>query len=199
MFVNSKHMKSVYAFSCIVLCVIFLMPTLAITLPALGDEKFSVLWLLGPAHMMEGYPHNVVQGENYQVFLGVANQMGELEYYLIRVKLANQSEPLPDNSAGTPSSLPDVYEYRLFLQNNATWEINFSFSLNGVSFEGNTSMISIFSIDGHVINVNKIAMRDAVDNGFHYELFFELWIYNSTSSTFQYHDRFVGFLFRVAE
>jgi hypothetical protein len=193
MFVNFKHVKSVYASSCIVLCLIFLTPTLAVTLPAPGEEKFSALWLLGPAHMIEGIPSNVVQGEKYQVFLGVGNQMGELEYYLIRVKMGNQSDPLPDKLAGIPSNLAVVYEYRLFLQSNATWETDFSFVFNDVSFEGNTSRISTISIDENSVNLDKIATQNAVENGFHYELFFELWIYNSTISAFQFHNRFVGF------
>ena len=186
-------MKGVYTFSCVVLCLIFLAPTLVLTLPPIGEEKFSSLWILGPNHLMEGYPSTVVPGETYEIFLGVNNQMGSLTYYLVKVKIANQSETLPYISTGTPSNLPAVYEYRLFLQNNATWERDFSFAFNEVVFEGNNSRISAISIDGNNVNINKTAKRDTLDNKFYYELFFELWIYNSTISSFQFHHRAVGF------
>jgi len=190
---NFKNVKNVYVFSCVVLCLIFLSPSLAMIVHFPEGEKFSELWILGSTHQMNDYPFNVSQGVSYHVFLGLGNQMGSLEYYSIRVKLRNQSEPMSDNSAGTPSGLPTAYEYRLFLRNNSTWEKEFSFSFNDVSFEGNLSRISAVSIDGHPINVNKIALKDQRDNGFYYEMFFELWIYNSTASAFQFHNRTVGF------
>jgi hypothetical protein len=190
---NFKNVKQLYVLSCIVLCLIFLSPTLALIVHFPEGETFSELWVLGATHQMEDYPFSVSQGVNYHIFLGVANQMGSLEHYSVRVKLRNQSEPMPDNLAGTSSELPTIYEYRLFLCNNATWETEFSFSLSGVSFEGSLSKISTFSINGYPINVDKIALSDERDNGFYYELFFELWIYNSTTSTFQFDNRNVGF------
>ena len=197
---NYEHKKSVYTISCILLCLIFLSPTLVVTLPPPGEEKFSTLWILGPDHMMEGYPSNVIPGQNYHLFLGVGNQMGGLEYYLIKVKLANQSDPLPtssDNLTRIPSSLSSVYEYRLFLQKNATWEKDFSFAFNDVSYQGNTSRISTISIDGNPVKINKIAVKDSADNEYHFELFFELWIYNFAVSTFQFHNRSVGLRMNV--
>lgn len=180
-------------FSCILLCIIFLSPTLAIIVAFPEGEQFSELWILGPTHMMEGYPYNVSPGVNYHVSLGVSNHMGVFEYYLIRVNLRNQSELMQNNLAGISSGLPTVYEYRLFLPNNSTWETEFSFSLEDVSFEGNASRISTIIINGNPVNVGKNTIQDEEDGGFYYELFFELWIYNSTISVFQFHNRSVGF------
>jgi hypothetical protein len=197
--VKFENARRVYIFICVVLCLILLLPTVAVTVPFPEGQRFSELWILGPTHMMEGYPFNVSIGANYHVFLGVGNHMGGLEYYSVRVKLRNQSEPMPDDSAGIPSGLPSVYEYRLFLQNNAIWETEFSFSFSGVSFEGNVGRISTIMIDGYPVNVNKITTQNEGDNGFRYELFFELWIYNSTISAFQFHDRSVGFWINMTE
>lgn len=194
---NFKNMRRLYVSSCIVLCLIFLSPTLAVIVPFPEGEKFSELWILGPTHMMEGYPFNVSPGENYQVFLGVGNQMGEFEYYSIRVKLRNKSEPLPDSEAGLPSSLEPIFEYRVFLTNNATWEKEFSFSFEDVFFEDKVSRVSRISINGYHVNVNKVAIWDDANSGFYYQLFFELWIYNATVSSFQFHNRYVGFWLNV--
>jgi uncharacterized membrane protein len=196
--VNYRHMKIVYAFSCTLLCLLFLAPALATTFPPSGKEEFSELWVLGPNHMIERYPSAVVPGENYHVFLGASNHMGNLEYYLIKVKLRNQSEPIPNKSAETPSALPAIHEYRLILLDNSTWESDVTFSFANIHIEQNFVKISTISIDGHPLNVDKTARIDEDNGRFYFEIFFELWIYNSTSSTFQYHNRFVGFQISIA-
>jgi uncharacterized membrane protein len=146
--VNFKNVGRLYVFSCVALCLIFLSPTLAVIVPFPEGEKFSELWILGSTHIMEDYPFDVSPGVNYHVFLGVGNQMGELECYSVRVKLRNQSEPSPGSETGLPSSLEPIFEYRVFLINNSTWEKEFSFSFEAVSFEGNVSRVSRLSISG---------------------------------------------------
>ena len=190
---NFETVKLFYVFSCIALCLVILSPTLLTIVPFPEGEKFSEIWLLGPTHMMEGYPFDVSPGASHHVFLSVGNQMGDLECYSLQVKLRNESEPMPDKLAGTPSGLPTVYDYRLFLRNNATWEKEFSFSFQDVTFEGNVCRISKILIEDNVVNVDKIALQNEGDKGFYYQVFFELWIYNATISAFQFHNRYVGF------
>jgi len=191
--VNFENVKLVYVFSCVALCLVILSPTLASVVTFPEGEKFSELWVLGPNRMAEGYPFNVSAGEVYKVYLGVGNHMGDLGYYRVYVKFRNQSEPLPNSTAGVPSSLEPVFEYNVFLRNNETWERELSFSFEGVSFEGNVSRVSKVLVDGYAVDVDKIAVWDETNNVFYYQLFFELWIYNATVSGFQFHDRWVGF------
>jgi hypothetical protein len=156
-------------------------------------EKFSELWILGPNRMVEGYPFNVSASALYKVYLGVGNYMGDLEYYTVYVKFRNQTEPLPNSTAGLPSPLEPVLEYHMFLRNNETWEREFSFSFESVSFEGNVSRVSKVLVGGYAVDVDKMAVWDETNNVFYYQLFFELWIYNATVSGFQFHNRWVGF------
>ena len=193
----SENIKLFYMISCVLLGLIILSPTLFSVIPLPEGEGFSELWILGSNHMLEGYPYEVSPGITYHVFLDISNQMGYLEYYLVRVSLRNQSEPMPDNLAGIPSGLPTAYEYRVFLPNNATWENEFSFSAEAVSFNGNTNRISKILIDSQPVEVDKTAVQNEEDNGFYYELFFELWIYNSTISAFNFHNRSVGFWIKL--
>jgi hypothetical protein len=191
--VNFGNAKLVYVFSCVVLSLIILSPTLAEVVTFPSGEQFSELWILGPNRMAEGYPFNVSAGEAYKVYLGVGNHMGDLNYYRVYVKFRNQSEPLPNSTAGLPSPLEPVFEYNVFLRDNATWEKEFSFSFEGVSFEGNVSRVSKVLVGGYAVDVNKIAVWNETNNVFYYQLFFELWIYNATVSGFQFHNRWVGF------
>jgi hypothetical protein len=190
--VNFGDAKVVYVFSCIVLSLIILSPTVVEVIPFPAGEQFSELWVLGSGHMLEGYPFNVSAGESYKVYLGVGNQMGDLEYYRVYVKFRNESELLPNSSAGVPSPLEPIFEYNVFLRNNATWEDEVSFLFNGVSFDGNSCRVSKVLIGNYAVDVNKVAVWNETSNAFYYELFFELWLYNSTVSSFQFHNRWVG-------
>lgn len=194
---NLENAKLLYAVSCILLGLIILSPTLFAFVPLPEGERFSELWLLGPNHMIESGAVSVLLNNPYSFYLGVGNNMGGLEYYTIFVKLRSQSQAFQEMSTESPSSLEPVFEYRLFLGNNETWEKDFMFSFKNVSFEENVSRVSLLSINGNDVNVDEILVRDEIDGGFYCQMLFELWIYNSTISTFQYHNRFVGFWINI--
>ena len=125
--------------------------------------------------------------------------MGDLQYYAIKVKFRNQSEPLPDRATGEPSPLPTLIEYRVFLKNGEAWQRQVSFSFQGVSFENNVSVIEGVSIDGHSIFVNKESALNSTSSIFYYQFFFELWIYNSIASSFQFDNRYVAVKLNMTE
>ena len=174
------------------LCLIVVSPTIAMFVSFPHGESFSELWLLGEEHMAEGYPFNVRENETYRVYLGVSNHMGLSEYYRVDVKFRNQPESLPDVLNGTPSALPPLFEYRFFVRENETWETMVAFSFSGILVEGNVSRVSGVTVDGSVVSVDKTAAWDSDGNGYYYQLFFELWLYDTVASGFRFHDRFVG-------
>jgi hypothetical protein len=149
--------------------------------------------------MMEDYPFNISAGALYPIYLGVVNHMVGLEYYAIHVKFRNQSESSPDSLLGTASDLASIFEYRFFLGNNQTWEKEVVFSLNGVSSSGNVSRVSKVSVDGYSMDIEKTTLWDEEEGGFYFQIFFELWIYNSSISDFQFHQRFVGLWLNIID
>ena len=187
-----EGLKLCYVFSCFVLGLIVLSPTLVMVISFPGGERFSEFWVLGSNRMAENYPFNVSMNEVYNVYLGIGNHMGDLEYYMVYVKFRNQTEPLPDSVNGTPSVLGPLFEYRVFLGDDENWEKEVLFSFEGVSFEGNVCRVSKLVIDGYALDVDKVAVWDEKSGGFYCQLFFELWLYDAAVSSFQYHNRFVG-------
>jgi hypothetical protein len=185
-------LKLLYGIGCLVLGLIILSPTLAMVISLPGGERFSELWILGPEHLAENYPFNIVEGRVYNISLGVANHMGKTEYYVVYVKVRNQTEPLPNSVNGTPSPLNPVFEYRVFLGNSEVWEKEISFSLKEFTFENGSCRVSKLVLGGNSIDIDKVAFWDAENRGFYFQIFFELWIYDSKVMGFQYHNRFVG-------
>jgi len=187
-----EDLKLLYGIGCLVLGLIILSPTLAMVIRLPGGERFSELWILGPEHLAENYPFNIVEGQVYNISLGVANHMGKTEYYVVYVKVRNQTEPLPNSVNGTPSPLNPVFEYRVFLRDSEVWEKEISFSLREFKFENGSCRVSKLVLDENSIDIGKVAFWDAENRGFYLQLFFELWIYDSKVMGFQYHNRFVG-------
>ncbi len=191
--ISIRDFKFLYATSIVFIGLIILSPTLAIVISFPSGERFSEFWVLGEGHMAEGYPVQVKAQETYRVYVGIGNHMGGLEYYRVYVKFRNGSEPLPDSRNGTPSPLPPLFEYRVFLSDGECWETEVVFSLSGVFLEGNSCRVECLKVDGCSFLVNKTVEWNRESSGFYYQFFFELWRYNSPFGDFQYHKRFVDF------
>jgi len=171
---------------------------LFIVTPAITDfirfpngEQFSELYLLGSYHKAENYPSNIAVGQNYSVYVDVGNHLGTSAYYVLYVKLANETDQMPNATLGTPSSLQPLYEYRFSIQNSMTWESLVTFSVSSASISENNYQINTFQINGVTFNVDKPAPLDSSSSTFKYQLFFELWIYNNKSGGILYNDRYL--------
>lgn len=194
---NLADVKLAYRLSCVMIGLIILSPTLLSIVSFPEGERFSELYLLDSDRMLENLPFNVSSSSAHTVCLGVGNNMGSLESYLVYVKLGNQTEPLPDSDDELPSSLEPVFEYRLLLGDGEVRERMVTFSFEDVSFEGEVCSVSSFSVDAYDVNVKKVAVYDDEKAGFVFQLFFELWIYDAASLNFVFHDRFVGLLLNL--
>jgi len=142
--------------------------------------------------MAEDYPFNVRADESYLVYVGVGNHMGSSAYYMVYVKFRNQTELLPNATAGTPSSLLPLFEYRVFLEEGESWEAPLTFSFSKVSFFENQSFVESFIVNDGAFSVDKSASWDAENNGYYYQVFIELWMYEAEADAFQFHNRFVS-------
>jgi len=162
-----------------------------------GTAKFSEFWVLGPNHTIGDYPFNVRTNETHDVFVGVGNHLGQASYYTIYVKFRNSTQPSPNSSDLTPSPLPPIYEFQVFVPNEGTWESNLTFSVLDVSSVNNATLVKNVNLNGVVFPVNSTSVWDSVQQGYYYQVFLELWLYNSTSGSFQYHNRFVGLWLNV--
>ena len=190
---NLEDHRTLFAATTLGLVLIAALPTVSmvVSVPS-GAERFSELWVLGPTHMAEGYPFNVRVGEQYRLFVGVGNHMGCSAYYVVYVKFRNQTQPLPDTLNAVPSPLPSLYEFRAFVVDGGTWEVQLTFIFLNVSRLGNSSFVSEMSINDVVISMDSSSGWDLENSGFYYQVFFELWLYDTSLQGFQYHNRFVG-------
>ena len=185
--------RTVFQVSSLALVLLAASPALSliVSFPS-SRESFSELWLLGPNRVAENFPFNIQAGQENSLFLGVSNHLGNSAYYLVSVKFRNQTQPVLNINSSEPSSLPSIQEFQLILADGDVWEAPLNFEILDASVEGDSMVVKSVSINDRIVQVDCSSSWDSEDSGFSYQLFFELWVYNSESSTFEFHDRFVG-------
>jgi len=192
---NLEEYRTLFIVATLGLTLIAVAPTLGMIVPIpSGSEQFSELWLLGPNHMAEDYPFNITSNHNYSVVLGIGNRLGYCAYYLVEVKFRNQTQSAPHGFNRTPSNLSALFNITAFVADEEIWELPLTFSF-GYTYNETLSQVKFYNLalnDFELDMKNYTIVWDVENDGFFGNLFFELWLYNMASSSFQYHSRFVG-------
>jgi hypothetical protein len=183
----------------IIFLAVALIGSLLIASPAIAGvielpegERFSELYLLGPNQMAQGYPSNIAVGQNYSVYVNVANQLGSSAYYVLYVKLGNANDQLPNTTLETPSPLQPLYEYRFSIKDTEVWQQLLNFKVTDATISQATSQINTLQINDATLNVNKPAIWNSNSTTFTYRLFFELWLYNEHTELVEFNNRYVN-------
>jgi hypothetical protein len=194
---NVEKYRAVFLVVTAVVALFVASPALSRLLVYPRTEFFTELWLLGSNHRAESYPYNIARGQNYSVFLGIANHLGHTGYYLVEIKFHNRTQSAPSSfgplSNRTPSSLPSLYNISAFVSDEESWELPLAFSFNYVNTTLSSVQMNSLRLNNVDLNMSGYGMAwDSQRREFRGNLFFELWLYNRTISVFQYHQRFVS-------
>jgi hypothetical protein len=156
---------------------------------------YTELWILNSAHSANNYPYNVLPGDNYTIYLDIANHIGYCGYYLVEVKLRNDVMPYPGSWNDMPVNLPSLYNLTAFVPDESNFELPLTFSFN---FTPNSTCPQInfnrMVLNGVFIDLTgySTTYRNEAPNGYFGNVYFELWLYNRTTGEFQYNDRYVN-------
>jgi hypothetical protein len=188
---DTKDFRTIFIVASVVLMLFVISPTLNLLFPFYVNESFSELSILGPNHMAKDYPFNVFLNQEERIFVTVSNHMGESAYYRVCVKIRNQTQSFPSDNE--PSLLDPIYEFRVFLLDGGTWEEGVKFNLLEASQSDYTFQVNRFMINNVILGSDFISEWDSEYNGFYFQLFFELSLYDVEVNRFNYYDRgFVG-------
>ncbi|MGB8780964.1 MAG: DUF1616 domain-containing protein [Candidatus Bathyarchaeia archaeon] len=154
---------------------------------------FTELYILGSNGTAENYPFNISSGQSYTVTLGIGNQLGYCAYYVVEVKFRNETQSAPSSFDSTPSSLPSLFNITAFVADQGVWEMPLTFSW---SYQYNATLLEVdfvnMTLNDVVLDLHGSSTAwNATESKFYGDLVFELWIFNATTSVFQYHERFV--------
>jgi hypothetical protein len=135
----------------------------------------------------------------YSVYLGVVNHQGSACYYTSLVKIGNETDFLPNATLGIPSPLPPRYGYKSFLNDGETWENPLTFRVSELTFSDGQSHLPRMTIKGVELPVNQTSAWNSNKTGYYYNLFVELWIFNSTLGASQYYNRYVNLVLNMTQ
>ncbi len=189
-----QEYRVVFLFVTVVLALIAASPALSRLLVLPKAESFSEMWILGSNHMAEAYPFNITRGDDYDIFLGLANRLGYAAYYRVEVKFRNQTQSAPSSFNRTHSSLPSLLGINSFVPDEVSWELPIRFSFY-YDYDQNRSETVFHSLTFNDIVLDLqgySAIWNSTRQIFSGNLFFELWIFNTETNEFYYHERFVN-------
>lgn len=178
--ISGRDLRYALAFALIVTVATSVVAYTILNPPA--SEHFFAMWVLGSKGLAEDYyPNNnptLTTGESVNWTLGINNQMGRLEYVVLRVKLLNATLASPNGTNGTPSPVPEVFEFRRILVDNETWSIPFAWRILNMTQEAQRIFITGISINQDSFHGNLVS---AISGG-NFRFVFELWFYEESSS-----------------
>ncbi len=155
-------------------------------------DSLTELSILGPYHNAT-YPYNIVSNQKTSLYIDVTNHMGSTALYLIDVKFRDQTQSAPDSFNHTSSDQPALGQITFCVANNGTIELPVDVSFQYIT-DGNNETLTMQNIvvNGAALSTDTTIAWNPDKQGFMGNLFFELWMFNDTSGSYQYNDRFVS-------
>ncbi len=196
---NLTQYKALFIVVIAILALLVASPALQRVLVYPQTEFFTELSMLSSNHTAENYPYGIVRNESYNISLGITNQLGSVAYYQVEVKFRNETQSGPDTFNQTASSLPSLYNFNMVVANKESLEIPITFSID-YQENNNLQQVTYNSLILNGLNLNlggTTSDWNPLTNQYYGNLIFELWIYNSTISSFQYNDRFVDLILNM--
>jgi uncharacterized membrane protein len=178
---------------------IFSWPTIILIVKAPPGQTFSEIYLLGPNRTLANIPFNIKIGETYSLYLGIGNHMGSLNYYKCYIKLNNGVDPLPNTTTQMPSPSPTLCEYSTFLNDEGSWETPFTFTVKDVDFHNGLANIKGIDINGQNYSISTSSLWNPSKSVYVFVFVFELYSFNTTSSSLEFNNRYVSFNFNMTQ
>jgi hypothetical protein len=222
-----QEYKAVFLVVTAVLALFVASPALQMVLVYPRTDFFTEVWLLGTNHNAQGFPYNITANQNYNIYLGLGNQLGSCAYYVVEVKFRNSTQSAPDSLNRTNSSLSSLYNITAFVADQEDYEIPITFSLDyGFSNVTRTVYTNVTVPDGpggngtiqtradrvllpqanfYSLRINGVAVNlrglssdwDPQNSRFFGNLVFEVWLFNGSLGSFNYHQRFADLKFNM--
>lgn len=156
-----------------------------------GAQPFFAMSVLGSkglaADYFPGDNQTVRVGQPVNWTINVYNQMGTIEYVVVRVKLLNSLMAGPNDTTAAPSPVQPFIEFRRIMVNNETWSTRFLWQIENTSLQGDQLQISSLTLN----NVRYSGSLATAKQGYNFRFVFELWFYEARAGhlVFSWHSR----------
>jgi uncharacterized membrane protein len=150
-------------------------------------DYFTELALLD-SNRTTDYPSNITSGKSYPLYIEITNRLGRAADYTVEVKFRDINQSGPNSFNHTSSSLPSLESFKVSAADGETVELPLD-----VSFQFQpTGYMDSLTLNGKTHNITTQLEFNVQKNNYYGNLFFELWLYNQTTNSLQYHERYLS-------
>jgi hypothetical protein len=192
-----QQYKTLILITTVALSLLIASPSIQQALVYPKTDRLTEFYLFGPNHDAT-YPSNITQTQNNKLYLEITNHEGSAQVYQVQVKFRNQTQSAPNSFNHTKSSLPPLATLTVAVAENSTEEIPLDIAFQYIPSGYLQLEMQNITINGYGLTVNSTTIAwDAQKFGFYGNLFFELSIYNSTTSSYQYYERYLSLWLQI--
>lgn len=150
------------------------------------QEQFFQFYVLGRNRLAaDYYPENRANLQvpaNMSWYIGVTNNMGNVQMVEIRLRLGNGTTSTPNDTTPTPSSAPELLAFDRILADNETWEFPFSWSIANATKTSSSTLITIVKVNNQAYE----PLDWSAVKGYNFRVIFELWVWQTNTNSFEY-------------
>jgi hypothetical protein len=160
-------------------------------------DRLTELSLFGQYHNAT-YPYNITNGGTYPLYLDISNHLGSAAYYDVEVKFRNATQSGADSFNQTSSGQPPLGKLTCFAANEQTADLPFQVAFHYSVNKPLQIKLTSITINGYTVDASSTTIDwDMQRGGYFGNLFFELWLYNGATGSFQYNQRYVSLWFNL--
>jgi hypothetical protein len=205
--VSEFQNKALVFFAAAVIVLLAVSPLLGRVTVAPCTDYFTELYIYGGYHNAT-YPFAIGQDSQVQLYIEVANHQGESAQYMLQTKFRSHDQSGPGSFDKTSSSQPALESTTFSVLDGEVYElpmqVSFDYRVNKLSdqidIELESATQSSEQLDMRTVTVNgnthslqgTTIAYDSAKFGFFGNIFFELYIYNTTVNSWQYDGRYVS-------
>jgi uncharacterized membrane protein len=126
--------KETATISLVLITIIAVFVTIQPLLPS-NNEKFSELGILGSNQTIANYPTNIKVGQQFSLFGYIGDHEGAVDYYMLMIKLGNQSTIVTNSTAASGVQLLATYPVILDDNQSTTFPIDMSLNQTGTNLK----------------------------------------------------------------
>ncbi len=162
-------------------------------------NQFLAMGIIGGDNDIENYFDNnnaeITFGLDNRWSVAVTNNMNDVQYLDVKVKLLSYQDTLPNSTALIPSSATTIYDIPFFLAQGDTIYHEFTWSIdeptpiiiNNQFFELSTNMVINNSTYPISLTLPRLSQNTPDGDTFTYSrIVFELWTYDDVLNTFDF-------------
>lgn len=164
-----------------------------------GDNQFLAMGIIGDNNIENYYVNNdnteIKFGVENHWNISVTNNMDDIQYLDVKVKILSFKDTLPDSTLLSPSSAITIYDIPFFIAKGDTAYHNFTWSLENptkiASKDVSIELSTVITINNskQPIDLSFTTIPLTITNSTHFaysRIVFELWAFNKNTNSFSF-------------